>query len=108
MSGECSDCVESFDLTVLELGPLEAGHTYMLEKMGARSIVAVEANSRAYLKCLIVKELFELKRAKFLLGDFVAYLKNNTRHFDLCLASGVLYHMQNPAELLFFYIPGLS
>ena len=27
--------------TILELGPLEAGHTYMLEKLGAASITAV-------------------------------------------------------------------
>src|SRR6187549_1828057 len=44
---------------VLELGPLEAGHTYMLERAGAASVVAVEANTRAYLKCLIVKEILQ-------------------------------------------------
>jgi hypothetical protein len=52
--------------TVLELGPLEAGHTYMLERLGAASILAIEANTRAFLKCLIVKELFDLRRARFL------------------------------------------
>lgn len=85
---------------VLELGPLEAGHTYILQKKGAASILAIEANTRAYLKCLVIKELLELNRAKFLLGDFVAYLRQNTEQFDLCVASGVLYHMKQPAELL--------
>jgi len=85
---------------VLELGPLKAGHTYMLEKMGAASITSIEANSRAYLKCLLIKELFQLKAAHFLYGDFVEYLRANSQRFDICLASGVLYHMRNLAELI--------
>ncbi len=88
------------DKDVLELGPLEAGHTYMLERSGARTITSIEANTRAYLKCLIVKEILELKRAHFLCGDFVEYLRTNTRSYDIGIASGVLYHMQNPAELI--------
>ena len=86
--------------TVLELGPLEAGHTYMLEHLGAKSIISIESNTRAYLKCLIIKEVLEIKKAQFLCGDFVEYLRNNQGKFDVCLASGVLYHMQNPAELI--------
>ena len=85
---------------VLELGALEGGHTYMLEKNGAASIVAVEANTRAYLKCLVVKELMELQRARVLCGDFVQYLRTARGPFDFCLASGVLYHMADPVELL--------
>lgn len=86
--------------TVLELGPLEAGHTYMLERFGAAEIVSIEANTRAYLKCLIVKELLALTRTSFLCGDFIEYLQNNQTKFDVCIASGVLYHMRNPAELI--------
>ena len=85
---------------VLELGPLEGGHTYMLERMGAKSVVAIEANKRAFLKCLVVKEILNLSRSRFLLGDGVSYLKEGDRIFDLCFASGVLYHMSNPAELI--------
>lgn len=88
------------DKNVLELGPLEAGHTYMLERLGAASILSIEANTRAYLKCLIVKEMLELRRANFLCGDFVHYLRNNNDKFDMVIASGVLYHMKNPVELI--------
>ena len=86
--------------TVLELGPLEGGHSYMLQKMGAKIITSVEGNSRAYLKCLVVKELLGLQRVNFLYGDFVEYLKETDKSYDICLASGVLYHMRNPAELI--------
>jgi hypothetical protein len=86
--------------SVLELGPLEAGHSYMLEQLGAASIVSVEANTRAFLKCLVVKEVLKLDRTKYLCGDFVEYLKTTQQKFDFVLASGVLYHMRNPVELL--------
>lgn len=85
---------------VLELGPLEAGHTYMLDRAGAASITAVEGNTRAFLKCLIVKELFRLERSHFLCGDIQAFLAECHDTYDVCLASGVLYHMRQPVEVL--------
>jgi SAM-dependent methyltransferase len=85
--------------SVLELGPLEGGHTTMLERAGAE-VIAVEANTRAYLKCLITKELVSLRRSTFLLGDFLEYLRSTDRRFDAVLASGVLYHAPDPLELL--------
>jgi Protein of unknown function (DUF1698) len=86
--------------SVLELGPLEGGHSYMMQRGGADRIVSVEANTRAYLKCLCVKEIFGLNKVQFLLGDFVEYLRSSDERFDVVLASGVLYHMQEPVELL--------
>ena len=85
---------------VLELGPLEAGHTYMLERSGSRSILAIEANHRAYLKCLVMKEILGLHRSRFICGDFVKYLQDMPSHYDLCLASGVLYHLIKPVEVI--------
>lgn len=88
------------DKSVLELGPLEGGHTYMFEKLGASEIVAIEANTRAFLKCLVVKELLGLRCAQFLCGDFTEFLRQEGSSFQICFASGVLYHMQNPVELI--------
>jgi hypothetical protein len=85
---------------ILELGPLEAGHTYMMHEMGAEEITAIEANNRALLKCLIVKEIYKLNRAQFLFGDVINYLKDCTEKFDICVASGILYHMTEPAMFL--------
>lgn len=86
---------------VLDLGPLEGGPAYVLEKMGAASVVAVEANSILFLKCLVAKEILNMNRTNFLCGEVTEYLKNTKEHFDVCVASGILYHMSNPVELLF-------
>ena len=85
---------------LLELGPLEGAHTATLEALGAREIVAVEANKRAFLKCLLVKELLGLARVRFLLGDIMAYLETATDCFDAVIACGVLYHMPAPLKML--------
>jgi len=88
------------NLDVLELGPLEGGHSYMLHKMGSKKIISIEANTRAFLKCLCIKEIFDLNRVEFKLGDFVSFLKETNNAFDIVIACGVLYHMMNPIELL--------
>jgi hypothetical protein len=85
--------------SVLELGPLEGGHTYMLTRAGAE-VLAVESQTRAYLKCLIAKELVGMPGARFVLGDFMAYLRETGEHFHTVFASGVLYHMRNPVETI--------
>jgi hypothetical protein len=85
--------------TVLELGPLEGGHTYLLTRAGA-TVTAIEAQTRAYLKCLIAKELLDITGARFLLGDFMEYLRGAPEHVDICFASGVLYHMRSPVETI--------
>ena len=87
-------------LDILELGPLEASHTAMLLEAQAKSVLAIEANRVAYLKCLVVKEIRKLDRASFLLGDLNQFLNQDERSWPLIVASGVLYHMERPLELL--------
>ena len=94
---------ECFDVTgrnVLELGPLEGFHTFMLERSGAAAIDAIEANAAAYLRCLVTKEALKLRRASFLLGDFMQWFEDAARRYDLVVASGVLYHSSDPVRLL--------
>jgi hypothetical protein len=87
-------------MSVLELGPLEAGHSYQLERLGAASVLGIEANAEAYLKCLIVKELLGLERCRFLLGDVLEFTAAVDRRFDLVFCSGILYHMSRPISLI--------
>ena len=88
------------DWHVLELGPLEGGHTFMLHQAGAKKITAIEAHQLAFLKCLVVKETYNLDRAHFLLGNFEKYLEGPGEKVDLILASGVLYHLTDPLATL--------
>ncbi len=86
---------------VLELGPLEGGHSYMMHRLGARSVTAIESNPRAFLRLLCVKEVFGLDTVHPMLGSFVPFLQQlGGRRFDLVIASGVLYHMTEPLQLL--------
>lgn len=87
-------------LDVLELGPLEGGHSYMFQERGVNSVTAIEANTRAFLKCLCIKEILGLNKVNFMLGDFSAFLEETDSTFDLVFASGILYHMSNPVMLL--------
>jgi Methyltransferase domain len=89
--------LEQFE--VLELGSLEGGHSYQLERLGVKSITGIEANAESFLKSLIIKEVLELK-ARFLYGDFVKYLETVETRYDLIFACGVLYHMTDPLHLL--------
>ena len=85
---------------VLELGPLEAAHTYMLQHGGASCVHSIESNKRAYVKCLIAKEVTGMRNVQFMLGDFNEYMKQTRERYDVVFASGVLYHMLNPAETI--------
>jgi hypothetical protein len=85
---------------ILELEPLEGAHTYQLAKLGADRILAIEGNAEAFLKCLVVKEIFQTPRCRFLLGDVLKFLQESHDQFDMIFCSGILYHMENPFELI--------
>ncbi len=85
---------------VLELGPLEAGHTSMLLQKGARRVTAVEANARAYVKCLVVKEVLGLTGASFLLGNALPFLRAEGPTYDVGVACAFLNHLRQPVEVI--------
>jgi O-antigen biosynthesis protein len=84
---------------VLELGPLEGGHTCMMTQRGAQ-VLAIESNRNAWIRCIVVKDLLGMSGATFLLGDFVRYLQSKPHRYDFSLASGVLYHVTDPVGML--------
>src|SRR5262249_14547138 len=88
---------------ILEIGPFEAAHTKQMLDLGAASVTAIESSSNAYLKCLLIKSEFGLEHAHFIYGDCNQVLRRpefRTAAFDLCLASGVLYHMEDPLSTI--------
>jgi SAM-dependent methyltransferase len=86
--------------TVLELGPLEAAHTYTLLQLGAKSVTAVEYREENLEKCKIIKKLLGMRKAKFLQGDVRSFDFSALGKFDIVLCSGVLYHLLDPLALL--------
>ena len=86
--------------TVLELGCLEGIHSCMMQAAGAKEIIAIEGREESFLKCLLVKNAFKLDRCTFLHGDVEETISGIARSFDLCLALGILYHLENPVKLL--------
>lgn len=90
------------DKRILELGALEGAHTKMMIERGAKEIIAIEGLSDCWIRCLIVKEAFGLRNAKFLFCDFCNYVKNyKGQKFHFVSAAGILYHQKNPAQLIF-------
>ncbi len=87
-------------MRVLELGPLDGGHTYMLHAAGAAQIDAIEANRLAFLRCLVMKEVTGLDRARFHLGDFTRGFGPLEGRWDMIVASGMLYHLRDPLSLI--------
>lgn len=87
------------DKRVLELGPMEGAHTKTICDGGAE-VFAIEGDKNNFLKCLIVKELFELP-ARFIRANFCEWVNECKDSFDIVSAAGVLYHQQNPVELIF-------
>jgi hypothetical protein len=85
---------------ILELGPLEASHTWLIEQHNPDRIDSIEANKLSFLRCLVVKELLKLKKPNFYIGDFTEWLDKTEHRYDFIIASGVLYHMDDPIRLL--------
>lgn len=88
------------DKDILEVGPLEGMHTFMLNGEAPRKIDAVEANRFSYIRCLIASQILKIDRASFRLGDALEWLERYEGRYDFIVASGVLYHMEDPARFL--------
>jgi hypothetical protein len=85
---------------VLELGSMEGYHAMMLEQRGAGKVLSIEGRKENFLKCLIVKNCFDLKVCRFMQGDVAEILPHLEGSFDVCLASGILYHLKDPCAVI--------
>jgi hypothetical protein len=94
---------EKFDLKncrILELGCLEGVHTFMLQMLGAKKVIAIEGRAENFLKCLVIKNAFNLDRCQFLYGDINQSISLLQGPFELCLAVGILYHLKDPLSII--------
>ena len=85
---------------ILELGPLEGGNTKQMVDLGAASVTGIESASESFVKCLLLKNTLQLDSVDFIFGDCNAVMAGEQigrrSSFDLCVASGLLYHMEDP------------
>jgi Methyltransferase domain len=93
------------DARVLELGPLEGFYSVILDKLGVRSAVAVEARPENLEKCRRVRELYRLDRTEFVRHDVEALARGDEQPsfsgpFDLVFSLGLLYHLRDPVRAL--------
>lgn len=86
--------------SVIEMGSQEAAHSKIVHDFGARKIVGLEGRLENYIKCCIIKNIFNLSNAKFFLEDLRTVELEKFGSFDVCLCSGVLYHLLEPQELI--------
>ncbi len=92
--------VQFEDKRILELGPLEGGNTIKLEGLNPKSILSIEGRVESYLKCCMVKNLYDLNRSKFYLDDVMNISKEKYGSFDIAVVLGLLYHLDKPHVLL--------
>ena len=93
---------------VLELGPFEGHLSVLLEKMGVRENIAIEARAENLRKCNRIKEKYGLEHTTFLQHDLERlYSGRETPQFrgpfDLVFCLGVLYHVPDPAKALAWF-----
>jgi SAM-dependent methyltransferase len=93
---------------VLELGPLEGHHSILLEKMGVRENIAIEARAENLRRCNRIKEKYGLEHTTFLQQDLERLYSGLEKPqfqgpFDLVFCLGVLYHVPDPAKALAWF-----
>ena len=95
-----NNCYSVNGKRVLELGPFEAAHTLTLTRLGAKEVLAVEGQVENFIKCSIIKYLFDLNNCHFILEDVMKTDFKQLGNFDVCLCSGILYHLTDPYSVL--------
>ena len=93
------------DLRVLELGPFEAHHTIVLDKLGAREIVLLEGREENLAKCRWVCQRYGIDGARSFLCNIEDVYEGRVPMpveggFDLVFNVGWLYHVPDPGRAL--------
>lgn len=91
---------DRFDgLRIADLGCLEGGFALGLAQLGAH-VVGVEARSINIEKTRLLQEHFGLDRLEFVCADVKDFSVATFGMFDVVLALGILYHLDQPSAWL--------
>ena len=89
---------ESFTgLRVADLGCLEGGFALAMAQRGM-DVVGIEARRTNFAKLSLIKDHFELPNLEFRRDDVKNFTRENYGSFDIVLALGILYHLDEPIK----------
>lgn len=86
-------------LRIADLGCLEGGFATAISREGA-TVLGIEARATNLEKAALLKEHFELSGMKLLCADVKDFKVERFGTFDVVLALGILYHVDQPVEWL--------
>jgi SAM-dependent methyltransferase len=86
--------------SVLDLGCKEGYNSLDFSDLGASKVLGVEARASFIEEALKDKTHGPYSSVDFVLGDARTIDEAGLGSFDICLCSGLLYHMQDPVDLL--------
>ncbi|MGB7924913.1 MAG: class I SAM-dependent methyltransferase [Pyrinomonadaceae bacterium] len=86
-------------LRVADLGSLEGGFSLALAQRGMK-MLSVEARRKNLDKAQLLKEHFEASNMELLCDDVKNFTRERFAVFDVVLALGILYHLDDPVAWL--------
>lgn len=86
-------------LRVADLGCLEGGFSLALAQLGA-DVTGVEARPENIAKCRVLEDHFALPNLRFVQADVKDFETERFGSFDVVLALGILYHLEDPVGWL--------
>lgn len=87
------------DVRVLDLACLEGGFSVGVALAGAE-VLGLEAREDHLEKCLVARDSLALQRLTFARGDVKDVTRERFGSFDVVLALGILYHLDDPVGWL--------
>jgi SAM-dependent methyltransferase len=84
---------------VADLGCLEGGFTLALAQRGM-NVTGIEARQQNLEKAQLLKEQFDLSNVEFIRDDVKNFTREKYGSFDVILALGILYHLDQPVAWL--------
>lgn len=90
---------EFSSLRVADLGCLEGGFALALAQQGM-NVTGIEARRKNFAKAKLLKEHFGLGNLSFELDDVKNFTQEKFGTFDVTLALGILYHLDQPGAWL--------
>ena len=87
-------------LTAIDLGSNLGYNSFDLYECGCSRVLGVEARDNYLEVAEAERKRLHYQNVEFIKADIRLIDEMNLGQFDLCLCSGLLYHMQNPFNLL--------